>query len=114
MPDDDAPKQVDLEIPPRVLEGIPDVPAELLRTTPYLVGGESDQEIDAVSKGQCLVCGSEFGSETAVLIGGDGIIYAVCNPVCLDDMTIMGWLQEKGRDIIQTVQFRGESNERNQ
>lgn len=114
MPEGDAPKQVALDIPSDVLEGIPDVPAEILRTTPYLVGGESNEELDAIMHGKCIVCGSTFGEETAVMVGGDGIIYVVCNPICLDDFTIMGWLQEKGRDIIQTVQFRGEPTEREQ
>lgn len=113
MADDDV-KQVDLDIPSEVLEGIPDVPAEILRTTPYLVGRESSEELDAIMHGKCIVCGSTFGEETAVLVGGDGIIYAVCNPICLDDFTIMAWLQEKGRDIIQTVQFRGEHTEKGQ
>jgi hypothetical protein len=108
---DENPRHVLLEFDSGILDGVPDVPAELLRTVPFIVGGENDAELRNIEKGRCPVCTSQLGEETAVFVGMEGIIWVVCRPLCLDDQVVMGYLNQLATDIVQTVQFRGnESN----
>jgi len=97
-----------LEIPPEVLEHIPDDIQELIVTRPYVRGSEDERELQHLSEGRCLTCGQYFGDSTAVFVNGEGILYLLCNPLCLDDSIIFGWLMEKAMDINQKVKFRGE------
>lgn len=103
-------KHILLEFDRGVLDDVPDVPAELLRTVPFVIGGEDDTELRNIAKGRCPVCTSPLGEETAVFVGREGIIWVVCRPLCLDDQVVMGYLHQLANDVVETVQFRGESS----
>lgn len=106
MPDEG--NTIMIELPDEVADNIPDVPRELIAGTPYLIGGEDARELEAISNGTCLACGGKFGEATSVLVGGTGIIFIVCSPLCLDDFHIHAFLMEQAKDIEDKLQFRGE------
>lgn len=102
---------ITLSLPEEVLVGLPDTIRTAIAELPYVLGKEAPEELEKLESGHCLVCASQMGAETAMLSDGNGILYLVCNPICLDDMVIFGWLSEKAKDIMETVQFRNESRD---
>jgi len=57
--------------------------------------------------GTCMTCQATLGSSTVLIVNKKGIGAAYCGGACLQDMAVLGWLQEETSDIVDRVQFRG-------
>lgn len=121
--DDDAnePETTDEDIPEgdqvymRIPEGMPENLSELAQMIPLDLPpklAEQDPGIiqlyERMIDGQCMTCGSDLNDPRVMLIiGVGGIEMATCTHVCFTDMQIVGWLQERLRDLDDAIEFRG-------
>lgn len=85
---------------------IPDQVVEIIDQNPFIVGGESSEELNAIESGLCICCSRPLGTDTIVSLGGDGIITIVCSGPCHDDLMIIGYLHEQLKDAIERVNMR--------
>lgn len=69
---------------------------------------ESIREMwDAFEEGKCMMCRGPLGAHTMIILSVQGICAGFCSGVCLQDMGVIGWLQEQHDDIQDRVKFRG-------
>lgn len=69
----------------------------------------SEDHVLRAKTGRCLCCNKslhEEPDEAIFLTTSSGLIGGYCSGLCLDDLTVIAWLQEKFDDIISTVKFR--------
>lgn len=57
--------------------------------------------------GKCMTCGSPLGETTVIIINNKGITAGYCGGPCMQDMAVLGWLQEEHDDVVDRVKFRG-------
>lgn len=67
--------------------------------------------IERFSNGDCMTCGAELGSTTVVIVNAKGITAMYCSGPCLQDMGVLGWLEEHYQDVLDGVKFRGGSGD---
>jgi len=91
-------------------DDVPEGISALLGTIPLVEvdeGDEFQEEMDRVKEGKCMVCGTELAEFTCVLVAPVGVVGVFCSGQCLQDLNVLGWLQEQHDDIQETVKFRG-------
>lgn len=94
------------------LDEIPDPIIELIDQCPFVIGGESDVELDHIQTGVCVCCKRPLGESTMISVYGEGISSIVCSGPCHDDLMIVGYLHEQMRDLIERVEMRQNLTER--
>lgn len=88
------------------VDNIPDNIIELIDQFPFIVGGESDEELAIVKQGICACCRRAMGEHTHIVLDGQGILSLTCSGVCHDDLMILGYLHEQATDVISRMEMR--------
>jgi len=57
--------------------------------------------------GKCMMCGRPVAEEALIVVNTLGINQLWCSHKCMQDMNVMGWLQQMYDDIKEAVEFRG-------
>lgn len=90
---------------------VPDNVRSLIEQVDFLDTSELPDDISQVLApavaGFCMTCGAQLGNETALIITKRGINAAYCGGPCMQDMAVLGYLQEAHDDIKDRVAFRG-------
>lgn len=63
--------------------------------------------IERFSDGDCMTCGAALGGNTVAIVHNKGITAMYCSGPCLQDMGVLGWLEEHYQDVLDGVKFRG-------
>jgi hypothetical protein len=70
--------------------------------------GEDELEMyRPVTEGRCMTCKGPLGEQTVFFVTHNGIVAGYCSGPCVQDMAILGWLQEQHEDIVDNINFRG-------
>jgi hypothetical protein len=60
-----------------------------------------------LTQGLCMTCRGPLKSQTVFFVTHNGIVAGYCSGPCVQDMAVLGWLQEQHGDIIDSIEFRG-------
>jgi hypothetical protein len=79
--------------------GIPDAPEQ-----------EDDvrELMERFAYGNCMTCGAKMGKDTAAIVNKRGVVGMYCGGPCLQDMGILGYLEEQHGDVIDRIRFRSD------
>ena len=80
----------------------------LLEKFPML-SGEGQAEIEALENYTCVICGSELGEETALLLSEGGLLAVVCQTSCFDSAIILAYLHGQMQRVHESIRMDHES-----
>ena len=69
--------------------------------------GDLEHVYQRLRAGTCMTCESELGEDTVLFVSRRGIVGGYCGGACMQDIAVMGWLQEQFDDIQDGIKFRG-------
>lgn len=82
----------------------------------YEIPESNDPEIDEllglIRAGKCQTCRAPLTDHTIVFVSQHGVVAAYCSGPCVQDMAVMGWLQEQHQDLQSSILFRGGAGDR--
>ena len=95
------------------LDGFEDVPSNLISLIEHVglvtdhLEGDSLTAYEPLTQGKCMTCGSKLGELTVLFVHTRGIVAGYCSGPCIQDMAVLGWIQEQHDDIVDGINFRG-------
>jgi hypothetical protein len=109
--DDEQPEAPDPPDTPDPFQHVPDNMRSILDHIEFVPEDELSDDMNAVlapaRHGHCMTCKGELGDTTTIIVTKHGIVAAYCSGPCVQDMAVMGFLQEAYDDIVDAVKFRG-------
>jgi hypothetical protein len=60
-----------------------------------------------LTRGRCMTCKAQLGEQTVLFVTVNGIVAGYCGGACVQDLAVIGWLQEQFDDIQDSINFRG-------
>lgn len=90
-------------------EELDDMLKEIINTVEFCPPPENDtQEIyNVLLSGKCMACRNTLGTDTVLLLNKRGVVAGYCSGPCVQDIAVLGWLQEQEQDVVDSIQFRG-------
>jgi hypothetical protein len=95
---------------PDVFEDVPSNVRTLIEAIGFvddMLEGDMLEVYRPLTEGKCMTCGSKLGETTILFVTHQGIVAGYCGGPCVQDMAILGWLQEQHEDITDGIKFRG-------
>lgn len=93
------------------LANVPDNVRSLFEIIGVIDTSDSSEDIQQIvaplEEGMCMTCGTQLGETTVVIVNNKGITAGYCGGPCMQDMAVLGWLQEEHDDVVDRVRFRG-------
>ena len=94
-------------------EGVPINVAKILDEfgifVPDFVREDPDtyEQFQMAQQGFCMTCHGSLGPSTMVIAIEQGVVGLFCGGACLQDMQVLGFLNEQTSDITDNIKFRG-------
>lgn len=60
---------------------------------------------------KCMHCEGQLEGETSVVANESGILAVFCSTACLQDINVIGWIEEVHDDLKSAAKFRGGSGD---
>lgn len=73
----------------------------------FVVGTPAYAQFELAKSGRCMTCEAPLGKNTLIIMQVNGVVGLYCGGACLQDIQILGFLQEQHADISQAIEFRG-------
>jgi hypothetical protein len=72
-----------------------------------LANEDAEETFAPCREGRCLACHAPVGDTAMFIITDHGIVGVYCGGACLQDIALVGWLQEELQDVTTRIHFRG-------
>lgn len=94
------------------MEKVPEKIQEVIHThgiyVPDDVSEESRTLYERALEGHCMLCDSECGETTCLILNDLGVVMVFCQQVCLQDFLNMHWIMVQYDDMVEAAKFRNQ------
>lgn len=59
-------------------------------------------------EGECMLCETDCGDTTCVILNDLGVVMMFCSQVCLQDFLNMHWMMQQYEDMVEAARFRNQ------
>lgn len=94
------------------MDGVPEALDEIIHKlgiyVPDDVSPEAKTLYDKAIAGHCMLCESDCGETTCLIVNDLGVTMVFCCQVCLQDFLNMHWLMSEYDDRVEAAKFRNQ------
>lgn len=93
------------------MDEVPENVAEVLQQGIYVPDDQSPEAMllyQRALEGKCMLCDSETGEGTTVIMNHLGVVMLFCSQTCLQDFLFMHGLMEIYDDMVSAAKFRNQ------